>query len=141
MCTPHDSLISTEHWSVIRITSQRNLGNPAGPGRLSANALCLCSPDGRFDRHMASSEVAVKVRAGSAVTPGRLVSLDVFRGATIAAMILVNDPGGPGTYWPLEHAEWNGWTPTDLVFPFFLFIVGVAMAFSFPVRLQRGETR
>lgn len=90
---------------------------------------------------MASPDVAVKDRAGSAVTQGRLMSLDIFRGATIAAMILVNDPGGPGTYWPLEHAEWNGWTPTDLVFPFFLFIVGVAMAFSFPSRLKRGESR
>ena len=74
--------------------------------------------------------------------PGRLLSLDVFRGLTIAAMILVNDPGdGSASYWPLRHANWNGWTPTDLVFPFFLFIVGVAMAFSLRSRLQRGNTR
>ena len=72
----------------------------------------------------------------------RLMSLDLFRGITIAAMILVNDPGdGPSSYWPLKHADWNGWTPTDLVFPFFLFIVGVAMAFSFTSRLERGESR
>jgi predicted acyltransferase len=72
----------------------------------------------------------------------RLMSLDLFRGATIAGMILVNNAGDePSTYWPLRHAEWNGWTPTDLVFPFFLFIVGVAMAFSFSSRLQRGESR
>src|SRR5260370_16492121 len=64
--------------------------------------------------------------------PGRLLSLDLFRGATIAAMILVNNAGDePSAYWPLRHAEWNGWTPTDLIFPFFLFIVGVATAFSF----------
>jgi hypothetical protein len=70
------------------------------------------------------------------------MSLDVFRGATIAAMILVNDPGdGAVTYRPLEHAQWNGWTPTDLVFPFFIFIVGVAMAFSFTSRMQRGDAR
>ncbi len=70
------------------------------------------------------------------------MSLDLFRGITIAAMILVNDPGdGPSSYWPLKHAAWNGWTPTDLVFPFFLFIVGVAMAFSFTSRIQRGESR
>jgi predicted acyltransferase len=81
------------------------------------------------------------------VTPGkasaeRLISLDVFRGATIAAMILVNDPGnGPTAYWPLQHSKWNGWTPTDLVFPFFLFIVGVAMAFSFRSRRGRGESQ
>jgi predicted acyltransferase len=74
--------------------------------------------------------------------PGRLVSLDLFRGFTIAAMILVNDPGdGSASYWPLRHANWNGWTPTDLVFPFFLFIVGVAMAFSLRSRLERGNTR
>src|SRR5579871_556802 len=72
----------------------------------------------------------------------RLKSLDAFRGITIAAMILVNDPGdGPSAYWPLQHAKWNGWTPTDLVFPFFLFIVGVAMAFSFQSRIGRGHSR
>jgi predicted acyltransferase len=72
----------------------------------------------------------------------RLVSLDVFRGATIAAMILVNNAGnGPDAYWPLKHAEWNGWTPTDLIFPFFLFIVGVSMELSFSSRLNRGESR
>ncbi|MGX5691163.1 acyltransferase family protein [Arcticibacter tournemirensis] len=62
----------------------------------------------------------------------RLLSLDVFRGATVAAMILVNNPGSWGhIYPPLEHAEWNGCTPTDLIFPFFLYIVGVAIAFAF----------
>ncbi|HET7434592.1 MAG TPA: DUF5009 domain-containing protein [Thermoanaerobaculia bacterium] len=61
----------------------------------------------------------------------RLVSLDVFRGATVAAMLLVNDPGTwNAVYWPLEHAEWHGWTPTDLIFPFFLFIVGITTALS-----------
>jgi predicted acyltransferase len=72
----------------------------------------------------------------------RLVSLDVFRGATIAAMILVNNPGDERTtYWPLHHAQWNQWTPTDLVFPFFLFIVGVAMAYSLRKRLKRRPSR
>jgi len=70
------------------------------------------------------------------------MSLDIFRGATIAGMILVNNAGDePHSYWPLKHAEWNGWTPTDLVFPFFLFIVGVALAFSFSSRLKRGASR
>src|SRR6266851_620370 len=74
--------------------------------------------------------------------PNRLMSLDLFRGITIAAMILVNDAGdGPSAYWPLRHAQWNGWTPTDLIFPFFLFIAGVAIAFSFRSRLDRGEPR
>ncbi|TKC12434.1 DUF5009 domain-containing protein [Pedobacter polaris] len=63
--------------------------------------------------------------------PQRLLSLDFFRGLTVAAMILVNNPGSWGhIYTPLEHAEWNGCTPTDLVFPFFLFIVGVSIAYA-----------
>ena len=75
----------------------------------------------------------------SAVTPNRLLSLDVFRGMTIAAMTLVNNPGTwSAIYWPLEHAEWNGWTPTDLVFPFFLFIVGVSITLAFGRRLEEG---
>ncbi len=67
------------------------------------------------------------------------MSLDLFRGLTIAGMILVNNPGSwSHVYWPLEHAPWNGWTPTDLIFPFFLFIIGVAMMFSFAARIERG---
>ena len=64
-------------------------------------------------------------------TASRLLSLDAFRGATIAAMILVNDPGdGANVYWPLQHARWNGWTPTDLIFPFFVFVMGMSLTFS-----------
>lgn len=91
--------------------------------------------------------------------PQRLESLDVFRGLTIAGMILVNDPGSSAFYWPLGHADelmsehpagwyagkaWveaNGWTPTDLIFPFFLFIVGVSMVMSFAARRARGDSR
>jgi len=65
----------------------------------------------------------------------RLVALDVFRGMTIAGMLLVNDPGSwEAIYSPLEHAPWNGWTPTDLIFPFFLFIVGVTTHLSLSKR-------
>ncbi|MGH9629791.1 MAG: acyltransferase family protein [Bryobacteraceae bacterium] len=71
----------------------------------------------------------------------RLVSLDVFRGATIAGMILVNNPGIGPAYAPLQHAAWHGWTPTGLVFPFFLWIVGVALTLSFAKRLARGDGR
>jgi predicted acyltransferase len=89
----------------------------------------------------------------------RLESLDVFRGLTIAGMILVNDPGSDTFYWPLGHADelmsshpagwfpgkaWveaNGWTPTDLIFPFFLFIVGASMVLSFAARRGRGDSR
>ena len=61
----------------------------------------------------------------------RLLSLDIFRGITVAAMVLVNNPGDWGhIYWPFAHAEWNGCTPADLIFPFFLFIVGVAIVLA-----------
>ena len=61
----------------------------------------------------------------------RLLSLDVLRGITIVGMILVNNPGTwESVYAPLRHAEWNGLTPTDLVFPFFMFIMGVSMSFA-----------
>src|SRR5881409_1170573 len=70
----------------------------------------------------------------------RLLSLDVFRGLTVAGMLLVNDPGTwSAIYPPLEHASWNGWTPTDLVFPFFLFIVGITTQLSISARRARGE--
>jgi len=64
-------------------------------------------------------------------SPARLLSLDVFRGLTVAAMILVNNPGSwAHIYAPLRHAEWHGCTPTDLIFPFFLFIVGVSISYA-----------
>jgi predicted acyltransferase len=70
----------------------------------------------------------------------RLLSLDVFRGMTVAGMLLVNDPGTwSAIFPPLEHAEWNGWTPTDLIFPFFLFIVGITTHLSLSARRARGD--
>lgn len=69
----------------------------------------------------------------------RSIALDVFRGLTMAGMILVSNPGGPLNYAPLEHAAWNGWTPTDLVFPSFAFILGVALTFSLASRRARTE--
>jgi predicted acyltransferase len=72
----------------------------------------------------------------------RLASLDVFRGATIAAMILVNNPGSwEFVYPPLRHAPWHGWTPTDLIFPFFLFIVGISLSLSLSRRREREPGR
>ena len=72
----------------------------------------------------------------------RLVSLDVFRGITIAGMVLVNNPGTwEHVYGPLQHAAWHGWTPTDLVFPFFLFIVGVAIPLAFAKRVESGGSK
>jgi predicted acyltransferase len=72
----------------------------------------------------------------------RLMSLDIFRGLMVAGMILVDNPGSDEkAYWAIKHAEWNGWTTADFIFPSFLFLVGVSMMFSFPARLRRGESR
>ena len=76
------------------------------------------------------------------VAPARVLSVDVLRGLTVAFMILVNDAGdGRHTYAQLLHAEWNGLTMTDLVFPTFLFLVGLSTILSLSVRLQRGDSR
>jgi predicted acyltransferase len=110
-----------------------------------------------------STDTAITPKTTGATPPTpvrlRLESLDVFRGLTIAGMILVNDPGSDASYWPLNHADelmtahpsgwypgklWvdaNGWTPTDLIFPFFLFIVGASMVLSFAARRARGDSR
>jgi predicted acyltransferase len=70
---------------------------------------------------------------------GRLMSLDVLRGLAVAGMILVTDPGTYGAvYWPLLHSQWNGETPTDMIFPAFLFAVGIAITLSFSSRIGRG---
>src|SRR5438445_9586289 len=72
----------------------------------------------------------------------RLMSVDIFRGLAVAGMILVDNPGSDGNaFWPIKHAQWNGWTPADFIFPSFLFLVGVSMVFSFSARLRRGESR
>lgn len=73
---------------------------------------------------------------------GRIAAIDALRGATIAAMILVNNPGSwASIYPPLQHADWHGWTPTDLVFPFFLFLVGTAIVFALQKRIAAGVPR
>jgi predicted acyltransferase len=74
-------------------------------------------------------------------TKSRLSSLDAFRGLTIAGMILVNNPGSwQHVYAPLRHAEWHGWTTTDLIFPFFLFIVGVSVSLALSKRMKREDS-
>jgi predicted acyltransferase len=87
-----------------------------------------------------AAEPVPGVAAAPAKTRERLLSLDVFRGLTIAGMLLVNNPGDWGSiYPPLEHAAWNGWTPTDLIFPFFLFIAGITTHLSLNARRARGD--
>ncbi|MBS1823095.1 MAG: DUF1624 domain-containing protein [Acidobacteria bacterium] len=92
-----------------------------------------------------SATLAAAAPASTTVTApksSRVLSIDVLRGITIAFMILVNDAGdGHHTYVQLEHARWNGWTLTDLVFPTFLFVVGMSIILSINARLQRGATR
>lgn len=73
---------------------------------------------------------------------GRIISIDVFRGLTIAAMILVNYPGAYGhSYAPLEHAHWAGITPTDFIFPFFIFIMGISVVLSFSKQIQEEKPK
>jgi predicted acyltransferase len=73
--------------------------------------------------------------------PSRLISLDVFRGLTIAAMNLVNNPGSEPSYRQLDHAAWNGWTFTDTIFPSFVWIAGLSMTLSFARRVEQGADR
>jgi predicted acyltransferase len=77
----------------------------------------------------------------AAVASKRLISLDVMRGITVAFMIMVNNNGDSHAFWFMKHAQWNGFTPTDLVFPTFLFLVGTSLVFSYDSRLSRGISR
>lgn len=88
---------------------------------------------------MATNAAANSLTSVSA-PPDRLLSLDVLRGFTMAAMVLVNDPGSGAIYTQLDHAEWNGATFTDMIFPCFMVMVGVATTLSFAARLNRGAT-
>ena len=90
---------------------------------------------------MRDPELLVK-KMEAEIAKSRLVSLDVFRGITIAGMVLVNNPGTwSAIYPPLEHAAWNGITPTDFIFPFFLFIVGVAISLALGRRIEAGVSK
>jgi predicted acyltransferase len=89
-----------------------------------------------------SDTLPVVERSSSVAKPERLLSLDVLRGLTIGFMILVNNNGDEQhAYWALTHASWNGFTPTDLVFPTFLFLVGISTVFSTAARLAKGATK
>ena len=82
------------------------------------------------------------VAAESKPLSQRLTCIDVYRGLAVAGMILVDNPGSDDlAYGPIKHTFWNGWSTADLIFPSFIFLVGVSMAFSFAARLRRGESR
>ena len=83
-----------------------------------------------------------EITTANAISSGRLICLDIFRGLAVAGMILVDNPGSDEkVYWPIAHAEWNGWTPADFIFPAFLFLVGVSLVFSFAKRREKGDSR
>ncbi|ACO32818.1 MULTISPECIES: heparan-alpha-glucosaminide N-acetyltransferase domain-containing protein [Acidobacterium] len=84
----------------------------------------------------------MKQHQDTVVNAKRMVSIDLLRGITIAFMILVNNNGDEAhAFWALKHAQWNGFTPTDLVFPTFIFVVGISLVFSTEARLRRGQSR
>src|SRR5512146_1860385 len=90
----------------------------------------------------AASQPAAEADIPAKSASERLVSLDAFRGATIALMVLVNTAGDyRHVYAPLQHSEWNGWTITDVVFPSFLWIVGVSLTLSFARRVAQGASK
>jgi predicted acyltransferase len=94
-----------------------------------------------MEKGMDAMDALTGEHAGTRAT-GRMSSLDVFRGLTIAGMILVNNPGTwDAIYSPLEHSKWDGLTPTDLVFPFFLFIVGVSITLALARRADVGGSK
>jgi predicted acyltransferase len=80
--------------------------------------------------------------ASTSLRSGRLPSVDVLRGLMVIGMVLVTNAGDwSHVYWPLKHADWNGSTPTDMIFPSFLFLAGLSMTYSFAARMRRGVTR
>lgn len=116
--------------------------------QFSAAKAAAAAAAARADANLAAArEILLKSAAAKpAVQPEhvlvkRLVSLDALRGLTIGFMIMVNNNGGPGAWPQMQHSAWNGMTATDLVFPTFLFVVGVSIAFAFEARLARGATR
>src|SRR5579863_5310108 len=90
---------------------------------------------------LATQSVESTQSVGAPKRGHRLLSLDILRGITIAFMIMVNNNGGPAAWAPMHHADWNGMTATDLVFPTFLFVVGVSIVYSYEAHLAKGATR
>jgi predicted acyltransferase len=94
------------------------------------------------DQGQSAQRLDASIKAQQPSPHPRLGALDSFRGLTIAGMIIVNTPGSPAyVWWPLDHAEWHGFTPTDLVFPAFLCAMGVALGLSFPREINAALWR
>src|SRR5579862_7815655 len=136
--------------SVIELRSLSHSLNPASPlarplrTEASTRSVMAIKVSGERDSPMTKTAVADTMINPASAPPTmmkRLVSLDVVRGITIAFMIMVNNNGGPGSWHFMNHAEWNGLTPTDLVFPTFAFVIGVSVVFAFEARLARGAKK
>ena len=120
-------------------TQMRRDGTGFSKGSLAATK---CSRARRSHSIVDAAEPPQPVLRRTTYADRRLESLDVFRGVTIAAMILVSTPGTwNAVYTPLDHAAWNGWTPTDLVFPFLLFAMGAAVPFALGATPRRATGR
>jgi predicted acyltransferase len=106
------------------------------------NTMPNTMPSPAVSQPVPSSGVSVtQIASPAGVLSTRVLSVDVLRGITIAFMILVNDPGDWSHVYPqLDHAKWNGWTLTDLVFPSFLFLVGMSLIFSFQSRIAKSAS-
>src|SRR3984885_15037238 len=111
--------------------------------KTSVRVLACCivsSPTGRVAGQMLVEKTLLAT--SKTLQTNRLVSLDAFRGIVIAGMILVTDPGTYSyVYSPLRHADWMGATATDMIFPAFLFMVGLSISFSFVSQIKRGDRR
>src|SRR5262245_450148 len=119
--------------------SAADVSSPRGFGSKTARDPVIVARTATTAREVQpAKEFTLSPTTGS---PGRLLSLDIYRGLMVASMILVDNPGSDEhAYWPIMHAKWNGWTPADFIFPSFLFLVGISLVYSFDARRQRGET-
>jgi len=119
---------------------QKTQGRFLQTDRFNSTFVSIVSGMAPVSRELSSSSPA-GVTTTRPASP-RLMCLDIFRGLCVAGMIVVDNPGSDDkAYWPIMHAEWNGWTPADLIFPSFLFLVGISVVFSLSSRLQRGQSR
>src|SRR5262249_31965029 len=126
--------LSSHEDEIAEPRGQRQVGIGGGH-LLDANDLFLRHgvPPGRRSCHRANGGSKGPWRYTENVAERRILSIDVFRGLTVAGMVLVNNPGTWGAiYAPLRHADWHGWAPTDLIFPFFLFSVRVSISLAPP---------